>query len=82
MALRCLERHVRTTLIARCPKSGKQKVVAYGESYGNTADGRKYVYSGWEIIAPKCGIFDRFALFRHADWMREYYIVRTYFCLD
>ena len=73
---------MRTTVLAGCPQGGTHKVVAYGESDGNTAGGRKYAYSGWEIIAPKCGIFDRLASFRHADWMREYYIVRTYFGLD
>ena len=73
---------MRTRTIAGCKQRGTKKVVAYVESDSNTAAGRKYAYSGWEIIAPKCGIFDRFAPFRHADWMREYYIVRTYFLLD
>ena len=54
----------------------------YTQGDGNTAGGRKYAYSGWEIIVLKCGKFDRFAPFRHADWMREYYIVRNYFRLD
>ena len=30
---------------------------------------------------PKCGILYRFAPFRHADWMREYYVVTNYFLL-
>ena len=73
---------MRATVIAGCKKGGTHKVVAYVESDGNTAGGRKYAYSGWVIIAAERGIFDRFAPFRHADWMREYYIVRTYFRLD
>ena len=52
------------------------------ESDGNTAAERKYVYSRYEFIAHKYGIFARFALFRHAVWMREYYLVQTYFRLD
>ena len=73
---------MRATDIARCTQGGTHKMAAYVESDGITAGGRKYAYSGWEIVAPKCGIFDRFVPFIHVDYMREYYIVRTYFRLD
>ena len=73
---------MRATVIAECKQGGTKKVLAYVESNGNTAGGRKYVYSGWEIIAPKCGIVYSFVPVRHADWMREYYIVGTFFFLD
>ena len=54
MSLRWPERQVRATVIAGCKQSGTHKVVAYVESDGNKAGWRKYAYSGWEIIAPKC----------------------------